>query len=430
MGIYGHKFDNLLLENKYQAFQSKSVSVVYEEYLNRKNLLEACIDSNERTILESQVELLQEISIKDIFERIKEALGRFVEWIRKLIEKVKNFFTGAKYKAAEKEIEELKKQIDEEKLKNVAVGDLEKEVNKLKAELKQAENNADREKEEREIASKKYNDEIDNLKDQRQELRVAVKEKDKSISSLESKIKQLESLKDKISEYKPILFFNANNYLDDSFSPQKIANNAQDIIKKMNSEYKASDKESIKKFLDEYEKYLYILNDETKKRLGDNYLLRHGGVSNYNFSDLCKKDMEEEAAKFKGADMAAVYKRVAVGDYYNVGYLIEILDGYELFAQNLMKASEKEFDVTYSQHIGNSSSGVTNDRDENVDYNKFKEKEKAIHANELFKRIDTAIDLAKASVTACGTLIKYEGEAVGAAREFMRVASIISNKEE
>ena len=41
-------------------------SVVLEEYNNQRAMLEYCIDDRERSLIESKIELLQEISFKDI----------------------------------------------------------------------------------------------------------------------------------------------------------------------------------------------------------------------------------------------------------------------------------------------------------------------------------------------------------------------------
>lgn len=71
-------------------------SVVLEEYNNQRAMLEYCIDDRERSLIESKIELLQEISFKDIWEKIKEFFRKIKDFILKIIRKIKEFFTGKK----------------------------------------------------------------------------------------------------------------------------------------------------------------------------------------------------------------------------------------------------------------------------------------------------------------------------------------------
>ena len=65
-------------------------SVAYNEYCNYKSLLEACTDESNRPILEAQVQILYEVSIKDIIEKVKEAWRKFKEWFKGILDKIFN----------------------------------------------------------------------------------------------------------------------------------------------------------------------------------------------------------------------------------------------------------------------------------------------------------------------------------------------------
>lgn len=108
--VYGKKFlpkNNIVKET---PIQLESISVVYNEYLNRLSLLENCTNSEERTILEAQVEVLYEVSFEDIKnafhnikEKIKEAWDKFVAWVKRIWNKIfhNEKVVDAKVKATE-----------------------------------------------------------------------------------------------------------------------------------------------------------------------------------------------------------------------------------------------------------------------------------------------------------------------------------------
>lgn len=394
MGIYGG-YARALAEaqqNKPNIDIEPVVSVVYEEYLNRKSMLENCTDTNMIPVLEAQVNVLYEVSLKDIKDKVIEIINAFIDWVKKIIKKVKDFITGAKYKAAQDEIEQLKKEIDINKVKNM---NLEKEIERLKKEQE---------------AKDKANEE----------------EKEHIRNAVDLSVEKLEKIKEKIKEPNPIMFFDAHNYLNRSFSPQRLASNAYNIMQSLNTGYgDKSAKDRIKDFLDEYEKYLYILNDKTKERLGEDSELRYGGIDHAALYSICKSDMEKEAEKFKNVSLGDLYDEIKVTNTIaSTDWLVEIMDGYEIFAQNLMKAVEKEFKVQYTQNVGNAS-GVS--PDVNNDLDKYKEVKENFNSDELAQRANTAIKLCKASVSACGTFIKFNGEMLGARRELMRTIKILTD---
>ncbi len=112
--IYGDNIfikDNLV--NKVTDSMINFGSLAYNEYLNYKSMLENCIDDSSRPILEAKVEVLQEIGVKDIWEKIKEAFRKLVQMIKDLFNKIKSFFKNKKIKNLEKEVSDLKSKLKE-----------------------------------------------------------------------------------------------------------------------------------------------------------------------------------------------------------------------------------------------------------------------------------------------------------------------------
>ena len=76
------------------------VSIVYNEYCNYKEMLESCTDESARPILEAQVEVLYEVSLSDIFEKIKNAIikicNAIIECFKKVAGFIKRLFTSEK----------------------------------------------------------------------------------------------------------------------------------------------------------------------------------------------------------------------------------------------------------------------------------------------------------------------------------------------
>ena len=82
--IYGY-INNVVKE---QTSEPEVVSVVYEEFCNYRQMLEDCTDESARPILEAQVQVLYEVSISDIIEKIKEIWESVVEFIKKIWNKI------------------------------------------------------------------------------------------------------------------------------------------------------------------------------------------------------------------------------------------------------------------------------------------------------------------------------------------------------
>lgn len=90
-------------------------SIVYNEYLNMKSILENCTSRD--VILESQVELLHELSIKDIIDKIANAFKKIIEFIKDKIDKIKAWFK--KKKDGDTSVEKMEKDANNTDLSDV-----------------------------------------------------------------------------------------------------------------------------------------------------------------------------------------------------------------------------------------------------------------------------------------------------------------------
>lgn len=94
MAVYGNtvlrEHANIISIKEDNLFETVT-SVVYEEYLNYKSLLEKCKDDSDKIIIEAKLEVLYEVSIKDIINTIKELWNRFRKWIKEKINTIFKF---------------------------------------------------------------------------------------------------------------------------------------------------------------------------------------------------------------------------------------------------------------------------------------------------------------------------------------------------
>ena len=90
-------------------------SVVYNEYLNRKSILEACTDEAQKPLLEAQVNVLLEVTIEDIKDKIKkliawvkEKLAAFMKFVKeKIVDAIISKITRLKEKIKSKSSKEF-----------------------------------------------------------------------------------------------------------------------------------------------------------------------------------------------------------------------------------------------------------------------------------------------------------------------------------
>ena len=109
--IYGNRW----LKDTDNTTISESFSIVADEYLNRLSMLEACTDEAAKPILEAQVQVLQEVSFKDIIEKLKQFWEKFKTWIKDIWDKIfhNDKVAEERTKKAEKKAEEeAKKFVD------------------------------------------------------------------------------------------------------------------------------------------------------------------------------------------------------------------------------------------------------------------------------------------------------------------------------
>lgn len=83
-------------------------SVVYEEYCNRKAILESVSEGEDTSILEAELQILAEVSIKDIIERVKNAWKelkmKIAHIVEVILEKIGKFIKNEKAKKKYNEV--------------------------------------------------------------------------------------------------------------------------------------------------------------------------------------------------------------------------------------------------------------------------------------------------------------------------------------
>ena len=90
-------YGNTVLKQQDNIIENTNIdSIIYNEYLNRCNILESCTGGSDRVILEAQVEVLYELSIKEVLTKIKNWIKKRLLAIVKGLEKL--FSKGKKTK--------------------------------------------------------------------------------------------------------------------------------------------------------------------------------------------------------------------------------------------------------------------------------------------------------------------------------------------
>lgn len=232
MGIYGYSINhnraNMVMENKgeYDDLFSEAIimteSIVYNEFLNHKYLLESFTGSNEeRKVMEEKCDLLLEISMKDIKQKIIELFEKLKTFIKTVISKIKNIFTKEKEKRMEKEISELKKKIN----------NLESVNTKLKDESKNKDKEIDSLKQQNEKQSKDTKEWRKVSKDLVNDYNKAEEKHEKEISSMNSKLEEEIAKSSKM--YKNIIKLIDNPLL--RFSMYDYAEKNMDLVRFINT---------------------------------------------------------------------------------------------------------------------------------------------------------------------------------------------------
>jgi hypothetical protein len=90
-------YGNTVLKQQDTIIENNTIdSIIYNEYLNRCNIFESCTDESDRFIIEAQVEVLYELSIKEVLTKIKNWIKKRLLTIVKGLEKL--FSKGKKTK--------------------------------------------------------------------------------------------------------------------------------------------------------------------------------------------------------------------------------------------------------------------------------------------------------------------------------------------
>lgn len=96
--IYNYIQTNTVTES---TKEEEIISVVWNEYCNYKQILENCTDESTKPILEAQVEVLYEVSISDIVDKIKTFISKIIKAIKDILSKIRDIFTDRKMKSAD-----------------------------------------------------------------------------------------------------------------------------------------------------------------------------------------------------------------------------------------------------------------------------------------------------------------------------------------
>lgn len=308
MGIYGYTMNlnntNSIVENKeYDLFSEAiimSESIVYNEFCNHKALLEAFTGSEEeRKVMEEKCDLLLEISMKDIKQKIHELFEKLKRFIREVVSRVKEFFTKERQKKMEQEIDELKNKIDnlekDKKELDDSNYDLYNKNKELDKELKSTKLSYAVDRSVQNLDDKANKERIDKLEKSHLE-------KDEEIRSLHSKLAQeiakttkaYSGIMKMIDD--PLLRFSMYDYVEGNIDPVRYVNSS--AFSKIKDYYGNSYRKMNNKDLEEIKLYTSVCNKNALKKI-INYYDDNTGKSNnlkgggYNHAAV-HKFVEEE----------------------------------------------------------------------------------------------------------------------------------------
>lgn len=312
MGIYGYTMNlnntNSIVENKeYDLFSEAiimSESIVYNEFCNHKALLEAFTGSEEeRKVMEEKCDLLLEISMKDIKQKIHELFEKLKRFIREVVSRVKEFFTKERQKKMEQEIDELKNKIDnlekDKKELDDSNYDLYNKNKELDKELKSTKLSYAVDRSVQNLDDKANKERIDKLEKSHLE-------KDEEIRSLHSKLAQeiakttkaYSGIMKMIDD--PLLRFSMWDYVENNIDPVRyiMSSDFQRIKEYYGNTYRKMDN----KHLEELKLYTSVFNKETMKKInqdnpfgkdnGKSNQLKHGGYDSLAVHRFIEKELE------------------------------------------------------------------------------------------------------------------------------------------
>lgn len=365
MGFYGNQF--LIKENNTIENISEFISYSYNELCNYNSLLESCTDDKEREILEAKVEVLYEISMKDIGIFIRKAINRIIEIIRDAWNRIKEFFKSKKSKMMEEEIKDLKKKVNDlekdkvdiETMYKEKVFNLKNENDNYKSKISGMEQDIKNKDNQHDKTVKDYQNRVDTWRDRSKTW------EDQNSENQNERIKlgkKISSILAQLSQNK-FIYFNMYDYIVKDFDPVRFINSSE--FQHM-FELKYDDNgNSIFRMDDIKEnKYINIINDDMYKKMEKyqgNTNVSNGGYNHYAINRVIEQDLEEKMNKSKYNDINELIDHL---EWLCSGYQItacnRLCNGYNILANRLHNSLGKytKFDTSLDPHESKSQDGI------------------------------------------------------------------------
>lgn len=106
-------------------------SIVFNEYNSCVTLLESAVGYEDRIRLEAKVEVLRELSLKDIGDKFKQAWEWIKELVKKFIDWITGFFRKSGTEKTKKNIDEAKKELQKRNIQYEKMNDIKNDVIKF-----------------------------------------------------------------------------------------------------------------------------------------------------------------------------------------------------------------------------------------------------------------------------------------------------------
>lgn len=406
--VYGQSFLNegVVNQNRRDSSLSLLESVAFDEYQTRVAMLESCKDEHTRSLIEAQIEVLREVSLKDIKDKFLAFLKKIGDFIKKIIDKIKSFFNKDDKKKQEEELKAVKKKLEETNLMN---------------EKLSKENDDLREKNAASDAIRQHERELN--KKERELNRAKIKD---ATAEKEALTKKLNGVFSKAIE-NPLLYFNAYNYFRKGVDPVKISQcnvfyNIDPNNKGFDTEEdgKISDanieryERMIGKWLEENKNSAQVITDDVKKALlhgeEDNYAKGFSIRGNFygkTYAPALKKYIEDDLQKrVKPAESSTFSDAIrnitdVIGNHYS----------------DLMETT-----VDFDRGIANAEKAINE-----ILSKKGNEEAQNDHDKLIIAGLRTVIAMLKDNVACLAQITLFSAKASGAATTALKtVASVMS----
>ena len=360
MGFYGNRF--LVNENNTIENISNTISVSFTEYCNYCSLLESCIDDNERTILEAKVEVLYEVSIKDIGLWIKKAINKIIEIIKEAWSKVKEFFRSKKSKMMEEEIKNLKKDVENLRKENI---DLDKELKNAKSTLNKEKSSNENLRSENETLKTDFNTLKSNIETEKRNSQKKYDDLKSENETLKSDIDKQKAEKleyaDKLVKLmvqvaqNKYIYFDMYDYITDKFDPLRFVN-SNEFERMFNIRYDRDyDGDERKMMFDmdslKDQKYINIIKPEFLERMEKSgFNIRDGGYNHSQVHKFIKEDLKEKVDKTNLNEEKLMERLEWLTHGYQITACNTLCNKYNQLAGKLQNALGKycNFDTNHS----------------------------------------------------------------------------------